>query len=69
MSIAVPVAILILLSAQVYNGWPNYRFDQKDKTEQTDESTSEKDNSGKADKSSSAVTSKDRRHPQIRRLE
>ena len=69
MSIAVPLAILILLSAQVYNGWPNYRFEQKDKTEQTDESSSEKDKSGKTDKSSSAAASKDRRHPQTRRLE
>ncbi len=69
MSIAVPVAILVLLSTQVYSGWPNYRFEQKDKTEQTDDSSSEKDKSAKPDKSSSAVASKDRRHPQTRRLE
>jgi hypothetical protein len=67
MSIAVPVAILLLLSAQVYNGWPNYRFEQKDRTEQADDGSSEKDKSAKLDKSSSAP--KDRRHTQIRRLE
>ncbi len=69
MSIAVPIAILVLLSAQVYNSWPNNASEQKDKSEQTDESSSEKDKSGKADKSSSAVASKDRRHPQAKRLE
>ena len=68
MSIAVPVAILILLSAQVYNVWPNNASEQKDKTEQTDGSSAEKDKSGTADKSSS-VASKDRRHPQPKRLE
>jgi len=68
MSIAVPVAILILLSAQVYNVWPNNASEQKDKTEQTGGSSSEKDKSGTADKSSS-VASKDRRHPQPKRLE
>jgi hypothetical protein len=76
MSIAVPVAILVLLSAQVYKIWPSYEPEQKDKSEQTDKSSEEKDKSGqadesslkkdksgKSDKSSSATVSKGRQHP------
>jgi hypothetical protein len=68
MSIAVPVAILVLLSANAYGAWiwPNYEPEQKDKSEQADESASKKDKSGKAEKSSSAVKSKAKRHRQTR---
>ena len=64
MSIAVPVILLVLLSAQVSWTWPSYEPEQKDKSEQTDKSSSEekseqtdessskKNKSGKADKSS-----------------
>lgn len=71
MSIAVPVAILVLLSANAYGAWvwPNYESEQKDKSEQADESASKKDKSGKAEKSSSAVKSKAKRHRQTGRLE
>jgi hypothetical protein len=64
MSIAVPVIILILFSAQFYRIWPTDQSEQKDKSEQTDKSSSEekseqtdqsspkKNSSGKVDKSS-----------------
>jgi cytoskeletal protein RodZ len=52
MSIAVPVILFVLLSAQVYGIWPNYESEQKDKTEQTDKSSSE-DKSERTDESSS----------------
>ena len=77
MSIAVPVIIAILLSAQIYNiysGLPNYRSEQtedtsseKDKSENADKTSSEKDKAGKGDKRSSATASKGRRHPQTER--
>jgi len=81
MSIAVPVILVVLLSAQIYSGYiglPNYSSEQKDDSQKTDESSSEKDKSedagkssaekdkaGKVDKSSSV--SKGRRHPQTQR--
>jgi hypothetical protein len=64
MSIAVPVILLVLLSAQIWGTWPSYESEQKDKSEQTDKSSSEdkseqteessskKNQSWKADKSS-----------------
>jgi hypothetical protein len=52
MSIAVPVIILVLLSAQVYRVLPNSDTEQKDKSEQTDKSSPE-DKSGQAAESSS----------------
>jgi len=77
MSVAVPVIIAILLSAQIYNiysGLPNYRVEQtqdasseKDKSENADKTSSETDKAGKADKRSSATASKRRRHPQTER--
>src|SRR5260370_31798086 len=69
MSIAVPVAILVLLSANAYGAWvwPNSEPEQKDKSEQADKSSSEKDKSGKAEKSSSAAKSKEKRHRQTGR--
>jgi hypothetical protein len=68
MSVAVPVAILVLLSANAYGAWiwPN-ESEQKDKSEQADKSSSEKDKSGKAEKSSSAAKSKAKRHRQTER--
>jgi cytoskeletal protein RodZ len=81
MSIAVPVILLVLLSAQVYRTWPNYESEQKDKSEQADEGSSKdkseqadegsskKDTSGKTDKSSSAVVSKGRRYPRTKHEE
>jgi len=73
MSIAVPVIIVVLLSAQVYNVWPNYHPEQ-DKSEQADESSSEKDKSEKdksekADRTSSTTASKDKRHSHMKRKE
>jgi hypothetical protein len=56
MSIAVPVILAVLLSAQLYDryiGVPNYSSEQKDSSQQTDESSSEKDKSDNSDKSSS----------------
>jgi len=69
MSVAVPVAILVLLSANAYGAWvwPNYEAEQKDKSEQAEKSSSEKDKSGKAEKSSSAAKSKGKRHRQTGR--
>jgi len=71
MSIAVPVAIVVLLSAQVYGAWvwPSYETEQKDKSEKADESSSEKDKSGKSDKSSSPAVSKDKHHSRKLRKE
>jgi hypothetical protein len=71
MSIAVPVAIVVLLSAQVYGAWvwPNYETEQKDKSEKADESSSDKDKSGKTDKSSSTTASKDKHHSRKQRME
>jgi hypothetical protein len=70
MSIAVPIAIAVLLSAQVYGAWvwPGYESEQKDKSEQSDKS-SEKDKSGKTDKSSSAAVSKEKQHSRKQRTE
>lgn len=80
MSIAVPVIILVLLSAQVYDTWPQYLSEQKDKTEQadndsskdksekTDESSPKKAKPGKVRKSSSAMAS-GTRYERMRRLE
>jgi hypothetical protein len=70
MSIAVPVAIAVLLTAQVYGAWvwPSYETEQKDKSEQTGEGSSQKDKSGKTDKSSSAAASKDRQHSRKHRI-
>jgi len=81
MSIAVPVILAVLLSAQIYGrfiGFPNYSSEQKDNSQQTDESSSdknksdnadkslsEKDKAGKANKSSSV--SRGRRHPETER--
>ena len=69
MSVAVPVAILVLLSANAYGAWvwPNYEPEKKDKSEQADKSSSESDKSGKAEKSSSAAKSKAKRHRQPER--
>jgi hypothetical protein len=69
MSVAVPVAILVLLSANAYGAWiwPNYESEQKEKSEQAEKSSSEKDKSGKAEKSSSAAKSKAKRHRQTER--
>jgi len=56
MSIAVPVIIVALLSAQLYgsySGSPDYKFEQNDKSEQADENSSAKDKPKDADKSSS----------------
>jgi hypothetical protein len=66
MSVAVPIAILVLLSANAYGAWvwPSYEPEKKDKSEQADESSSEKGKSGKTGKSSSAMKSKDKRHNQ-----
>lgn len=66
MSVAVPVAILVLLSANAYGAWvwQNYEPEKKDKSEQAEKSSSEKDKSGKAEKSSSAAKSKEKRHRQ-----
>jgi hypothetical protein len=71
MSIAVPVAIVVLLSAQVYGAWvwPSYESEQKDKSEQAGESSSEKDKSGKTDKTSSTAAPKDRQHSRKQRME
>jgi cytoskeletal protein RodZ len=78
MSIAVPVILLVLLSAQVYKIWQNDNAEQTDKSEQADESSSKdnsnqadkssskKDKSGNNDKSSPAVASKGTRHPQTK---
>ena len=70
MSIAVPIAMAVLLSASVYGAWVwPYESEQKDKSEQAGESSSEKDKSGKTDKSSSAAESKYKRHSRKQRLE
>lgn len=55
MSIAVPVILAVLLSAQLYDhgSFQNYSPEQKDTSQHTDESSSEKDKSDNADKSSS----------------
>jgi hypothetical protein len=56
MHIAVPVAILVAavtsLSAQLYYVWPNYQTEQKERSEQAGGSSS-KDKSKKEDESSS----------------
>jgi hypothetical protein len=81
MSIAVPLILVVLLSAQLYDhyiGLPNYSSEQKDTSQQADESSSEKDKSDNADKNSSqkdktgkanktSSLSKGRRHPEIER--
>ena len=81
MSIAVPVLLIVLLSAHVYRTWPPYEFEQqekfeqseqsssKDKSEEANESSSKKDKSEKADNSPSAVVSKTTRHPRAKRKE
>lgn len=80
MSIAVPVILAVLLSAQLYDhyiGFPNYSSEQKDTSQQADGS-SEKDKSDNADKNSSekdraekanksSSLSKGRRHPETER--
>jgi hypothetical protein len=81
MSIAVPVIILVLFSAQFYRIWPNDGSEQKDKSEQTDKGSSEeksqadqssakKNGAGKVDKSSkgdeSSVVSKGARQPRTK---
>ena len=84
MSIAVPIAIGVAmvasLSAQLFYSWPNYKTEQKeiseqaakssskDKSEQKDESSS-KDKSGKSDESSPAVVSSTKRHSRMKRQE
>jgi hypothetical protein len=81
MSIAVPVILAFLFSAQLYDryiGVPNYSSEQKDNSQETDESSSEKGKSDNADKSSSekdkagkanksSSLSKGRRHPETER--
>jgi len=56
MSLGVPITILVALatslSAQFYMSWPNYKSEQKERSEQTDESSS-KDKSEQTDESSS----------------
>jgi cytoskeletal protein RodZ len=58
MSLGVPIAILVALatslSAQFYMSWPNYKSEQKERSEQADESSSkDKDKSEQTDESSS----------------
>ena len=76
MSIAVPIVLLVLfLSTQANNIWPNNaseeqaNSEQEDKSEETDQRSPEKDKPGKADKRSSGVASKDKQYPQIKRRE
>jgi hypothetical protein len=80
MSIAVPVILAVLLSTQLYDhyiGLPSYSSEQKDTSQQTDESSSEQNKSDNADKNSaenkagkankSSSRSKGRRHPETER--
>jgi len=79
MSIAVPVILIVLLSAHVYRTWQPYEFEQQEKSEQSEksssqdkseeESSSKKDKSEKADKSPAAVVSKTARHRRAKRKE
>jgi hypothetical protein len=61
MNITVPVAIVVAavtsLSAQLYYVWPNYQSDQKERSEQAGGSSS-KDKSKQGDESSSKDKSK-----------